>query len=750
VQKASRKRTIRNAKLIFLGCVFTCALIFLCYRVLFYKVVYGAEYEKSVLDQIFQYQNTETLIPANNGSITDRNHESLALSYTVYNIILDVRRLLEQSAETRAATLETLGTVLEFSPEALADFVAQDPETGKPVHDTYYYVIARGVPVQQVELLKAADPRCVYVEENSKRAYPHGALAAQTVGFIRGENYWGLESTYKEYLAGTPGRLFRVFDAESGMATRAIEPQDGLRVITTLDTTIQTFAEEAVRQAAEEYQPQHSAILVMNPKTGEILAMAESDRFDLNNPADLSALPPLAPEKPLSDMDRLNALWGNYAIESTFEPGSIFKPIVVAAALEENIIAPEDVFLCYGSRTIGGTELQCWKTPAQGGHGKLNVTDALKHSCNVAMMDIAEKLGRDLFYKYQRDFGYGEKTGIDLPRELSVSSPSLLYSLEALRPTELATSSFGQGFNNTAMQAITAFSAIINGGNLMRPYLVSRIVDGDGNTVKENLPVIQRKVISQTTSDFMRAAMESVVTPDGTGRRAVINGYAIGGKTGTAQQGQREKEEYTLSFIAYFPVENPEYIALAIIDRPKDYAEGSTSAAPMLREVVNNIINYKGIRPTGEVSESALVADAVGEVVVENYIGEDVAMVSKRLNAKKFDFEFIGSGDIVSGQLPQPDTTVPEGTTIMLTLAGTGVDLFAVPFVVGLSVSVATDRLKSAGLDVYVEEGAAFMEPDPLGEDLLLGEPPEKYVDRQMPVSGGKVPPGTEVKLILK
>ncbi|MDR1532157.1 MAG: PASTA domain-containing protein [Clostridiales bacterium] len=774
----SRKNAVRNIKLVAIGCVVTGFLVYFTGLIIYTKAEYGAEYERKAIDQEYNTYSTETVIPANMGNINDRNNEALALSYIIYSVNLDIRQLYAQPEDVRAKTLETLNEILEMPLPELQDYLKIDALTGKLVRDTNYCIIARNVPAAKIEALKAADPRCVYIEENSKRAYPHNSLAAQTIGFIRGGNYWGLENTYKEYLSGTPGRMFRAYNSEKGVATQKQEPQDGYTLITTLDTTIQTFAEEAVRKSFLEYNPKRSAIIVMNPKTGEVLAMAQSDSFDLNNPADLAALQwsdlqtgldaetlseALSKEE---QFNRLNEMWSNYAISSTFEPGSIFKPIVVAAALEENIITPEDEFVCYGSRLIGGTELECWKKKSEGGHGRLDVTGALKYSCNVALMDIGEKLGKDLFYKYQREFGFGEKTGIDLPGELSVSSPSLLYPLSALRPVELATSSFGQGFNNTAIQAITAFSAVINGGSLLKPYLVSRIVDSNGNIIKENLPTIQRKVISQSTSDYMRAAMQSVVTPDGTGRRAVINGYSIGGKTGTAQQGPREKEEYVLSFIGYFPAEDPEYIALAIIDRPEVYLEGSTSTAPMLREVMENIINYKGLRPTGEVLESETAAQALGQVMVEDYIGRDVAMVTKSLNAKKFAFELIGSGDIVTGQLPPPESMVPEGTKIMLTITNTAnTELNAVPFVVGLTLPVAVDRLKSAGLSVYVENPPSEYEY-PLEDDLLSDSldiadwdyfenqeedfDEERYVDKQMPVSGGKVPLGTEVKLILK
>ena len=298
-----------------------------------------------------------------------------------------------------------------------------------------------------------------------------------------------------------------------------------------------------------------------------------------------------------------------------------------------------------GSKTVYDREISCWQ---QSGHGIWTVEDVLANSCNVAMMDIGEKMGVSLFYKYQKDFGFGEKTGIDLPGEESASN--LMFAENAIGPVELATMSFGQSFNCTAIQVLTAFSAVINGGNLMQPYVVSQIIDSDGEIIYEKTPTLVRKVISEETSNTVRKYLQAVIDT-GTGKKAKIEGYAIGGKTGTAQQAIRANEQYTVTFVGFLPVDNPEIIAIAILDRPAGYTEGSTSAAPMLKGLLENIIKYLGIPKTEAV-------DANSEAAANTIVLDDLTQYSTNdaimyLSMKGLNYQVVGEGSVVTSSVPR-------------------------------------------------------------------------------------------------
>ncbi len=739
--KSKRKteyRPVKRLRIVFLGVSFCLLLAALSIRIGYIKYTYGASWEKKAITlQITGKNNVESVINPNRGSILDRNRQSLAVSSTVYNVVIDVRLLVNRSAEAQERTLTTLSNVLSLPLAELQHAVSINPETGKPVKDTNYYIIARQVMPKTVDEIKAGNVVDVIFVDDTKRNYIHGSMAAQVLGFVRGNSPWGLEATYNKDMTGEPGRLFRMYDNDNNVVTEQIPPKQGYSVVTNIDLSIQQIAETAVKKAGDEYETINTAVLVMNPMTGEVLAMAQYPDFDLNDPmnpelitnarfrSELDALPK---EK---QPDKFYSVWKNFNIASTFEPGSIFKPIVVAAALEENKISLSSKFFCGAKINVNGTDIPCWNA---NGHGSQTLTEAMANSCNVALIQIVQMLGRDLFFKYRNDFGYGEKTGIDLPGEEEVSSPSVMYTLNALRPVELATSSMGQGFNNTPIQAINSFATVINGGNLMKPYVVSQVIDTSGNVVRQNSPQVQRKVISKETSDIMRSMLQQVVTPTGTGRRAVIQGYNIGGKTGTGQQGIRSENRYTLSFVAYLPTENPEIIALAIINEPKTYMEGSTSAAPMLRQVLLDIIKYKNIKPSGEVSPKDDLTIGETYVALENYAGKNVADATKSLNKYEFDYEMVGSGEIVKSQIPAAGAMVSASSRVYLYLAEENSGTLAiVPNTAGLTVESAVEAIEKVGFKpkVYVEPPKATPKPKAAPQ----GEPVTWNVAAQ--VSGG-------------
>ncbi len=695
-----------KARLTFFLFVMTLSLAGLGGRVYYIKTAHGEEYENAAKTQ--QVMKYDVAIPPNRGTILDRNKQALAVSTTVYNVALDPRVLSGLKAETQEKVLRALSENLEgVDYDTLKGYVAIDPVTQKPALDTNWKYIAYDISREKKEELEALGAtKGVAYEKDTLRSYTLNTVACHVLGFIRGDTSWGLEEQYNKELSGAPGRSFITFDGSNNAQTQEYPAQDGDTIVTTLDYTIQQYAEEAVDTAVKDFNPETAAVLVMEPGSGEVLAMASSPNFNNNDPAT-----PLALENDpefkakwdaMSDKEKndyWNTMWKNFNVVSTYEPGSVFKPIVVAAALEENIIKPTDVFYCSGSKQVADYNIPCHlKT----GHGNLDIEGILANSCNVGMMDIAEKMGKDMFYKYQTDFGFGQRTGIDLPGE--VSSAANMYTPERIGESELATMSFGQSFNCTTIQMASAFSALINGGNLMRPHVVSQILDTKGNVVQENKPELIRKVISQQTSDIVRNMLKGTVEY-GTGKKIKIDGYSIGCKTGTAQQGKRSDNIYTLSYMAYFPADNPEYLVMTVIHKP----EGGDTASPaaITRTLIENIIKYKNIEPSYPSESGDILAGSSNKkkVTLEDYTDENMYVVAAELEAKNLEYKIVGKGNTVFNQAPHGGTEVEEGSEIILYVKKGEGDTgnITVPDVKGLSYEDAVAKINDSGLTTVTD-----------------------------------------------
>ncbi len=779
-QKRQNKANPRG-RLTFIFVIFIICLSFVGFlRVFSIGYFHGAEYEaKAINNQVSRIQ--DKVINANRGNIYDRNNQPLAVSNTVFTVVLDVRVLTQQEAEVQEETISGLSELLDIPASELNEYLKKNSD-GTLAYDTNWQVIAKQVPYDTGKQIEDRGLTCVYLEEDTQRSYPNDRLAAQTIGFIRGDTKWGLESYYDDEMTGTPGRVFRTYEADDSVVTRREEPVRGNSLVTTLDLTVQQYAENIAKTAYDEYNPQNTSVLVMNPNTGEVLASASYPTFSLNDPTKISQLddPEFkeAWDKEMTDEEKSNALnmaWKNYNVTSTFEPGSIMKPIVVASALENKSIDKKDSFFCGGMKVVDQYEIHCHN---KYGHGTQTIPQVLAHSCNVGMMDIAYAMGRTAFYKFFKDFGFGEPTGIDLPNE--ASAERVVYTEDQLNITELSTCSFGQGFNCTAMQILTAFSAVINGGNLMRPYVVSQILDANGNVIKENEPTVVRKVISPETSDWMRTNLEEVINGDGTGTKARIEGYAIGGKTGTAQQGSRKtNEEWVVDFIAYLPVENPNLICMVTIDRPE--GGDSVSPAPQMKELLIDLINTYNISPADKDAAYEVVGLSTGEVTLDDYTGYSLENAISQLNNLGIDYELVGdSGDSVLKQFPEGGTTIDRTTKVLLyiTIGDENSSLVAVPPLTGLTMEQAQQAVEAYDFDLVIENTNADLEGGGEGstseasgeeggaaEDDSGGEPETdeakdsgentqdskeegvKTVYAQSPAAGTKVPTGTTVKI---
>lgn len=728
IDKFKRKLNIKLYSLAFILLFF---LLVLAWRIAFIKINYGEEYEKKAIEQQVT-QGLDIATKANRGSILDRNMQNISSSNTVYNVILDVRVLSKQNKKVCEKTFTVLSQSLSIAIEKLNSYMDVD-KNNKLVNDTNYLVIAKNISRKKMSDIDKKKLCGVYFEEDTMRFYTHNDLAAQTIGFIRGDTSCGLEKRYNTDLTGIPGRIFRTYDMQNNVVSKDIPAQAGYSLVTTLDINIQKFAQNAINEAGEKYNAEHASVIIMNPNTGEIIAMAQYPSFNLNNPVNIDEITSKTVRsklEALSQEQQLNSLfnvWNNFNISGTFESGSIFKPIVVASALEQNVITSNSTFYCGGNMEVADRKIHCWK---RNGHGTQNVTQILANSCNMGMIQIIQKLGREQFYRYQKDFGYGEKTGIDLPAEQSAKS--LIYNLKQLNSVELATSSMGQGFNNTPIQALNSFAAVINGGNLMKPYIVSQIIGGEEGIIKKNSPIIMRKVISRETSDFMRKALKNVVT-EGTATSGIIEGYNIGGKTGTGEQGKRGSQIYTYSFIGYLTMEDPQYIAIALIDKPP--VNQIPSAVPIVKDIFEQIIKYKQIRSSSDAP--ALFKEAF---LLEDYEGKNLKQTIKKLNEQSLDYEIAGSGGvIVDNQIPIAGTPVEANSKIYLYTSSEKQNdkLVSVPKVTGLNLKQAVEILNKNKFEpVIIKNNESGQVSD---DDLKVIE--------QMPAEGIKLETGTQIKL---
>lgn len=670
------------------------------------KVVHGAEYEAAAKNQ--QINRYDITIPPNRGSILDRNNQVLAISTTVYNVALDSLQLAEVAEQYPEEQEKTLTTLCEYFPEldynTLKQYVTVNPETGELYMNNHWKYLVKGIERSVKEELEAMNLKGVYFEKSSQRSYPLNSSACHLVGFTRGDAQWGLEGYYNSYMEGTPGRSFILYNGADSVVHQDYDAKDGDTIITTIDYNIQKIAEEVVAETAAEWPAKNVAAMVMDPYTGEIYAMAESHSFDLNNPNEIPEWETdtkytenwdqLSSEEQL---EYLNTMWKNFCVSDTYEPGSIFKPMLVAAALEEGVITPNSTFQCNGYTDIGGYRIKCHLVS---GHGNINVEQIMAQSCNMGVIQIANLLGADKFYEYQREFGFGDYTGIDLPGEAA----GQLHSKESIGPTELATMSFGQTFNCTSIQVIAAFSSLINGGNLVKPHVVSQIVDADGNVVLENDTEVVRRVISEKTSAYMRTALKATVE-NGLAKKLEIDGYSIGCKTGTAQQGSRETNDlWTLSNMSYFPAENPKYIVFTVINQPSDYVEGVQTPTPMTKKLIEGIIKYDNLEPTQPVEDEANLSQNK-TVTVADYTDSVIFDVIGDLDAKELTYKVVGNGNTVVNQVPKGGTTVDVGSEVILYVQRSEEDTgtVSVPNVVGKNYEQAETTLTNAGFTVAFE-----------------------------------------------
>ena len=564
----------------------------------------GEEYEKIVLAQ---QQGSNSSIPYQRGDIVDRKGTVMATSLDVYNVILDCKQLNSFPEYVEDTVKYICQCFPEISEEKVRTALSEKP-------DSQYVILAKKVSYEETEAYReimdddSIDVAGVWFEKEYIRMYPYGALASSTIGFGTGTTgVIGLEAQYNSTLNGTNGRSYTYYNEDGDIEESVVDAINGNTIVTSIDVNIQSIVEQEILKWNQEYMSEdstqgskHTAVLVMDPNSGEILAMANYPTFDLNNPRDLTAYftdDELMAMTEDEQIDALNSLWSNFCISYTYEPGSTAKPFTVAAGLESGALTGNETYECNGYEVVDGYTIHC---VSRNGHGTQTIRLALMNSCNDALMQIVRQVGPHYFSEFQKTFGFGQKTGIDLPSEASTAN--LIYSEEELTQTasNLATNSFGQNFNVTMVQLASAFCSLINGGTLYQPHLVTSIQDESGNTVETIDPVVLKKTVSYETSETMRELLEDVVS-EGTGKTAGVEGYSIGGKTGTAEKYPRGNGNYLVSFIGFVPADDPQLVIYTIIDEPNTEDQAHSSYAQTITSrILEQILPYLNIKTTDE------------------------------------------------------------------------------------------------------------------------------------------------------
>lgn len=715
------------------------------------QIVENDQWEEKAAD----IQTRDVTVGASRGAIYDASGQTMAMSATVYKLILspmDVVNETTRRAESNKEFKDEEGNVIESRVEAqienvrdiiadgLSELLGLDRDRiAERLEKTYsqYEVLAYELEDDEAQLVRD------FISENktlgmsamlaltptSKRYYNYSSVGSHLLGYMAetessgGEKIGilGLERAYNEELSGQAGR---VVTAKTGRGFQMlssyenyIDAQNGGNLTLTIDLSAQSLAEQMLQEGIEAYDVQNGGfVIAMNPNTGAIYAMASSPDYDPNNYSKILDSLLLSDLEKTKDKygedseeyssavaDARNEQWRNKALSDTYEPGSTFKALVVAAALEEGVVSMNDTFYCGGASTIGGHTIHCHK---RAGHGSQTLTEAVENSCNCALMEIGQRLGAETFWEYLEDYGLFEKTGIDLSGEGKSVFWDEDYFTSANGLSSLAVASFGQTFKVTPIQMITAFASVINGGHLMEPYVVDKISDDDGNTLYYHETTEVRQVVSESTSEKLREILESVVS-NGTGGNAYMAGYRIGGKTGTSEKrDELDNDDVIVSFMGFAPADNPQVLVLVALDSPKrrssgsmytasgTYISGGNMAAPIAGQLIASILDNMGIEK--QYTEAELSGT---DTAVPSLVGYDLAQAEKTLEKKGFAYRTVGSGSAVTGQIPAAGLSIPGGSTVILYMGEEVPEgQVEVPDVTGLSPTKVKETLEAKGL----------------------------------------------------
>lgn len=734
-----RKMTARTAVVAF---IFIAGLAFLLFNLVNIQIKNADFYQ----DKAVQQYTTESTINPKRGTIYDRNMTVLAASVSAENVFISPNEIDVDEEEKIAGYLsETLGV----SKENIIKWMQNKANKYRMIK----VKVDRDVTNEIRTWMKENDiDDGIHFEENTKREYPYGNLASHVLGFTGYDNngVYGIEAQYDNALKGAPGKIITALDGVGQSMPFEYEDyisaENGSNVVLTIDSEIQRFLEKALDASLADTKAQNRVLgIVMDVNTFEILAMSVKPDYDPNHPdvldeasqKKLDAFVGTDEEKAKYRQELLSTLWKNKCVTELYEPGSTFKLVTSAVALEENKVSPADTFYCSGSLKVEG-----WSKPIychkHGGHGSETFEQGLQNSCNPVFMKLAERIGKEKFYRYFEDFGCMDITGIDLPNEAS----GLYHTdLSKFNQVELATYSFGQTFTITPIRLLTSVAAVANGGKLMQPYVVKALTDNNGNIIETYQPKMVRQIVSQETSDTIMDYLAAGINIGST-KNAYVKGYNVAAKTGTAEKHGEEKEAagnitpYVGSCVAFAPADNPQIAILIAIDTPTSgQYYGGVVAAPVVAQVLSDTLPYLNIAPTLTDEEKESMA-----VTVKNYRSMTVAEAKEKIEALGFDAKVVGKGDVVSEQFPKEGTAIwGDGVIVLYTGGEIPSETATVPDCIGLSASAANKKIINSNLNIYIE--GSYREG--------VGGAAAVAVS-QTPVAGEKVAPGTVVTVSFK
>lgn len=697
-QKANR--TILNRTLVLGGIFGILVFILLLGRLFKVQILSHEKYEEMAVEQ----QTRSATVSASRGVIYDSKHTVLAISATVQNVIISPKDILEREMD-KDLIASGLAEILDLDKNDILEKMGNTK--------SQYVVIKRKVEQEVEEEIRTFIKENkltfgVYLMPDTRRYYPGGSLASHVIGFVGTENTGlnGVEKLYNQALEGENGR---VVTAKTAKGTEMMyqfgdyyDAVDGEDITLTIDSTIQYYLDRRLKEAIEKYHVKNGAFgIVMNPKTGAIYAMSSMPNYDLNSPSEIYSDDLIAqlPEEDAEEYpEKLSELqlkqWRNRAVSDAYEPGSVFKTLTLAMALEENVVSDNDTFYCPGYANVQG-----WNKPIycsnHSGHGSQNLAKAVQNSCNPAFINIGMRIGTEKFYEYMKAFGLLEKTNVDVLGE----GNSVIWSEDYFSKNivSLAVASFGQTLKVTPIQLITACSAAINGGYLMEPYIVDQVTEKDGTIVEETTPTVVRQVVSEKTSEKVREILESVVR-EGSGKNAYVAGWRIGGKTGTSEKRDETTGDLIVSFMGFAPANDPEIIVLVGLDTPSSssgyYVSGGNMAAPVVGSLIDDVMQYMNVEPQYTEEEVQTV-----DTSVPNLVNLTIGEAKVVLEEKGFTYRTVGEEDKITDQIPAYGAVVPSGAEVVLYLGEEKpTDQVSVPNVIGMSAERANMVLTNSGL----------------------------------------------------
>lgn len=671
-------------------------------RLFYFQVLKTDEYK--VLAESGQLSDTE--IPADRGVIYDSNMSVLAESASAWLVFVNPSKIKDDAQRNLIA-------------EGLANIFNDEDLDKKAIYDKigdkdYGYVKIKGkIEYEtQVKVQEFIDEKDLYaivcIDPDTKRYYPFGNFASTVIGMtnVDGEGRMGVELKYDDTLTGVAGRIITARDGHSNLMNVNYETKhdakQGTSLVLTIDKTIQHYLEKGLSQAVVDNKALSAYGIVMNVNTGAVLAMSTMPDYDLNNPWEITDKKTLKKLAKIKDKEKYSAayneeiykMWRNKTISDTYEPGSVFKIFTAAAGLEEGVITADSTYTCTGSLQVADNLIHCHNTS---GHGTQTLEQGLMNSCNPFFITIGQKLGTDRFYKYFKAFGFTEETGIDLPAEATPVGGVTYHKKEDMGISQLSSSSFGQTFQVSAIQMITAVSAVANGGKLMEPYVVAKQLDQEGNTVYENTPTVKRQVVSESTAETVISMMESVVSK-GTGKNAYVPGYRVAGKTGTSEK-LTVDGEYIASFVGCAPADDPQIAVLIVIDEPQGASHGGGAiAAPVAGSVIEQTLKYMNVEPVYTDEELSKLNASTPDVS-----GMTVSQAKNVVENSGFTARVVGNGDKVVSQYPIKAQSISMGGVVILyTQTDSNNTTSTVPDLKGLSISEANKRAVNSGYNIKV------------------------------------------------